>query len=99
MAKPKMTKLRKAARGQECQLRIPGVCCGDTETTVLCHVGGAGTGTKSHDLHASWGCYSCHQWIDGGYVKTSDKDTRDLYHLEGVIRTQVKLIEQGLIPL
>ncbi len=33
-----MADLRKAARGRECQVRIPGVCNGNPETTVLAHI-------------------------------------------------------------
>ena len=33
----RQTKLTKAARGRECQVRIPGVCNGNPETTVLAH--------------------------------------------------------------
>lgn len=93
----KQTKLTKAARGQECQIRIPGVCNGDASTTVLCHLNGGGTGRKSNDLHAAWGCSDCHAWVDGGYAKLSTRELRDFYHLQGVIRTQEKLIEMGMM--
>ncbi len=33
-----MADLRKAARGRECQVRIPGVCNGNPETSVLAHI-------------------------------------------------------------
>lgn len=33
-----MADLRKAARGRECQVRIPGVCNGNPETTILAHI-------------------------------------------------------------
>ena len=32
-------KIRNSARGQDCALRIPGVCNFNPETTVLAHVG------------------------------------------------------------
>ncbi|ECK2143415.1 DUF1364 domain-containing protein, partial [Salmonella enterica subsp. enterica serovar Enteritidis] len=32
-----MADLRKAARGRECQVRIPGYCNHNPETTVLAH--------------------------------------------------------------
>ena len=49
-SRPKMTKIRKAARDQECTLRFP--CCNyNTETTVLCHpnqlADGKGMGLKA----------------------------------------------------
>ncbi|EHP0911263.1 DUF1364 family protein, partial [Escherichia coli] len=37
-----MADLRKAARGRECQVRIPGVCNGNSETSVLAHIRLAG---------------------------------------------------------
>ena len=51
-----MADLRKAARGRECQVRIPGVCNGNPETSVLAHIrltGLCGTGTKPPDLIAT----------------------------------------------
>ncbi|ELN3596614.1 DUF1364 family protein, partial [Escherichia coli] len=50
-----MADLRKAARGRECQVRIPGVCNGNPETSVLAHIrlaGLCGTGIKPPDLIA-----------------------------------------------
>ena len=35
MSRPKMTAARREAKGQPCMVRIPGVCNGDPETTVL----------------------------------------------------------------
>lgn len=54
-----MADLRKAARGRECQVRIPGVCNGNPETSVLAHIrltGLCGTGTKPPDLIATIAC-------------------------------------------
>lgn len=66
---PKMTPIRKAARGQDCQLRIPGVCNGNPETVVLCHsnrlADGKGMGIKAPDLAGCFGCSSCHATLDG----------------------------------
>lgn len=48
-----MKDLRKLAKGRECMIRIPDVCCGDPATTVLCHfrmAGISGAGLKSPDL-------------------------------------------------
>jgi len=62
-----MPDLRKAARGRECQVRIPGVCNGNSETSVLAHIrlaGLCGTGIKPPDLIATIACSSCHDEID-----------------------------------
>lgn len=59
--------LRDSARGQCCTLQIPGICNGNPETTVLCHLpsGTHGLGYKSDDYWAVFGCSSCHDMIDG----------------------------------
>ena len=89
--------LRKLARGRDCMIRSP-VCCFDSDTTVLCHLNGAGMGRKHHDLVAAWGCSSCHAWVDGGYAKAGySKDERDLAHLRGMQRTLEALIDDGVI--
>lgn len=59
-----MTRLRKFARGQDCTLRIQGVCNGDSETTVLCHGRGAGFAVKTADYIGVHGCAACHAWLD-----------------------------------
>jgi hypothetical protein len=65
---PKMTPIRKAAQGQDCTLRIPGVCNYNPETTVLCHSpylsSGRGMGLKAPDTEACFGCSSCHDHLD-----------------------------------
>ena len=59
--------LRKLARGRECQVRLPGVCNGNPETTVLAHyrlAGISGIGMKSPDLIGAWACSDCHYTVD-----------------------------------
>ena len=88
--------LRKLARGKPCQVRIPGVCNHDPETTVLAHLNGGGMAMKHPDLLAAWCCSSCHSWIDGDYTNLHTMEQRDLFHLEGIIRTQQELLKLGL---
>ncbi|ENY0908407.1 DUF1364 domain-containing protein [Serratia marcescens] len=59
--------LRDSARGQCCTLQISGICNGNQETTVLCHLPSSthGMGYKSDDYWAVFGCSSCHDVIDG----------------------------------
>lgn len=87
--------LRKFARGQECQIRLPGICNGNAETTVLAHVrivGISGTGHKAPDLLGAWACSDCHAVVD------SDKsDAVQRAFLEGIMRTQYRLIQKGKI--
>ena len=94
----KSKKLRDAARGRECQIRIPGICNFNDETTVLCHYrmqGTCGTGFKPDDEQAAWGCSSCHAAVDG-HIKTEySYDELRLFHAEGVMRTQANLRKEG----
>lgn len=93
------SKTRKSAKGEECQIRIPGVCNFDAETTVLAHKNGAGIAIKSSDAHAAYTCSACHDVIDGrcnpkhGFT---DDDIRLMFY-DGIFRTQLILIEKGLI--
>lgn len=99
-SRPQQSPIRKSARGQPCLVRVPGVCNGDPETVVLAHLNGAGMGLKSMDHEGAFACSACHAWLDGGYANAGySRDTRDLYHLQGVIRTQRILIQMGLIKV
>lgn len=96
-----MKNLRKLARGRECLIRIPGVCNGDPETTVLCHIHkpsiSGGIGLKANDLLASWGCSACHDRIDG---RSDDGHLHSqvlIMFYEGIFRTQSRLIDEGII--
>ena len=63
-----MSKLRELARGQDCLVRMPGVCNFNSETTVLAHIrlaGTAGVGQKPPDTCGVWACSACHDEIDG----------------------------------
>lgn len=64
--RPKATKLRQAAKGQPCTLRL-GCCNNDPQTTVLAHIrmfGWAGTAQKPPDYLAVFACASCHDALD-----------------------------------
>lgn len=93
-----MSKYTKSARGQECLVRSP-VCNGDPATVVFAHLNGAGMGKKASDIHGAYCCSACHAWLDGGYVKGYSRAQRDLWHLEAVIRTQRKMIDDGVLRL
>lgn len=65
---PRSTPIRRAARGQDCTLRLA-VCNFDPNTTVLCHSNflsdGKGMGLKAPDTAAAFGCSACHDVLDG----------------------------------
>lgn len=94
-----MSKITKSAKGEECQIRIPGFCNGTPETTVFCHLGGGGMGMKRKDLFGAYGCSDCHSIVDGHVNAGYMKHDLELMHLEGVIRTQEILLEKGLIKI
>lgn len=93
------SKYTKAARGQECQIRIPGACNGDPATTVFAHLNGAGMGMKKPDIHGSFACSVCHDIVDGRLKSSFRRDQLRLMHFEGMERTQNLLIEMGLLKL
>lgn len=93
-----MSKITKSARGEDCQIRIPDVCNFNPETTVFCHLGGGGMARKSSDIHGAYGCSSCHDEVDGRTMK-SDRDYVKRCFYEALIRTQIILIEKGLIKI
>lgn len=92
-------KIREAAKGEECTLRIFGVCLGGTETTVLAHLhdeAGFGMGQKADDVSGVFSCCGCHDEIDGRSRKTKGADLT-WYKLRALQRTIRRLIERGII--
>lgn len=95
-----MSGIRKAAKGQRCQVRIPGICNHNPETVVLAHyrlAGTCGTGIKPSDLLGAFACSSCHDAIDGRTKTDLTHDELRLAHAEGVMRTLVILEKTGLV--
>lgn len=66
------------AKGQQCLLRIPGVCVGYSRTVVACHSNlsrhGKGGARKADDHYTVWGCMACHIWLDQGGACAADKE-------------------------
>jgi hypothetical protein len=95
-----MKDLTKLARGEECLIRVPHVCNGNPETTVLCHVrmiGISGFGLKAPDALAAYGCQACHDYVDGRTQGTHTHEERRAMLLEGMARTQYTLIHRGIL--
>lgn len=108
-----MSKITDYARGQQCQIRIPGVCNRDPKTVVACHLGGGGMGTKHPDSEVAFGCSACHDVVDGrvkysfplyGMLGRRERDwvnqaaIKIMFH-EGAVRTRKILIDAGLLVL
>jgi Protein of unknown function (DUF1364) len=72
-------------------VRIPGICNGDPETTVLAHYrlsGVSGIGFKAPDICGAWACSGCHAYVDSHHEAK-------LMLAEGVIRTLDALNDLG----
>jgi hypothetical protein len=95
--------IRDSAKGEECTVRITGVCNSDAATTVWSHYplndGGKGMGTKSLDLVGCYCCSACHDVADRR-VKPPAGVTYDAVLLDwfkGMARSLVRLAQKGLI--
>lgn len=89
--------LRKEAKGRDCQVRLPGICNFNPETTVLAHyrmAGLNGAGMKPDDIFGAWCCHACHDECDRR-TRHLDKDFVEKAHLEAVLRTQAILRREG----
>ena len=97
----KQTKITRSAKGEECQIRIPGVCNFDPSTTVLAHLNGGGMGMKHPDWMGSYSCSACHDAVDArlnnSMVRGYNSDQIKLWFYDGVMRTQKILFDKGLI--
>lgn len=91
-----MSKLRQSAKGQNCLVRIPGVCNHNNETVVLAHLNGGGMGLKHNDLFGAFACSACHDEIDRR-TRRHDKDLVDLCFFHGIQRTQQYWLDNGLV--
>ena len=97
-----MSKIRKSARGQQCQIRLIGICNHNPETVVLAHYRMAGTcgmGMKPNDIQAAYACSRCHDAVDGRLKTDLTRDELQTAFAEGVMRTQQILIKQGLLKV
>lgn len=89
-----MSKLRKEARGRDCQIRIPGFCNFNSETTVLTHyrmAGTCGTGIKPDDVQAAWGCSACHDACDGRTKTEFSREELRLFRTQAILHREGKL--------
>lgn len=94
-----MSKITESARGQECQIRLPGVCNFNSETVVWAHANGSaagkGIGMKSPDILGAYACSACHDAVDGR--TTIPRREVRLAFWEGHARSVRILLEKGLI--
>lgn len=96
-------KITESARGEECQIRYPGICNRNRETTIWAHSNALGAGRgiayKSLSLCGSYACSACHDCYDGRIPRpkhwTAD-DVRLMFY-QGHERSLVVLASKGLI--
>ena len=98
-----MSKIRKSAKGKECQVRFEGVCNHNPETTVFAHINGGGMGKKKLDIHGAYACSDCHRVIDQlpsvNHIVHFDDAMNVIKFYEGVWRSQEILLKEGLIKI
>ena len=89
--------LRDSAKGEDCALRLPGVCNQNPETTVLAHVpcGQRGMGMKGPDMIAVYACSACHDALDKR--GRGEIDPWDV--IRAVAETQMKFVAKGLMTI
>ena len=96
-------RIRESARGEECTVRIPGVCRGHPDYTIWSHapLGAAGKGRslKALDLCGAYCCTACDAVIDGqaplpgGYTRAMAMNDWFMGHM----RSLVRLRQKGLV--
>lgn len=97
-----MSRITESARGEDCQVRIPGVCTFDPATTIWSHArhasAGKGKGIKALDLCGAYACTACDAAYDqmiGAKHMTREQIDLDWFH--GHLRSLVILAKKGLI--
>ena len=95
--------LREGARGEECTLRFPGICSGDTETVVLAHINWSGgvMGGKADDISVCYACDKCHAVTDARDISGwhENKSVLDWHRGRGMAETLRRMVEKGEIVI
>ncbi len=95
-------KLLDSAKGQPCEIRIPGGCNHDPETTVSCHVhdDSFGMAQKADDSSTFHGCAACHSFLDTGAWLGKFTEAQMLRMiLRAILRTLRNRIDRGFLPV
>jgi hypothetical protein len=98
-----MSRITESARGEECQVRVIGICNFDPATTVWSHANGLaagkGIGMKSLDLLGTYACFRCHALIDRALPLPDGMTRADvkLAFWEGHARSVQLLEKKGLL--
>lgn len=101
--RPKSTPIRKSAKGEDCTLEFPIPEYHDPETVVLCHdnrlESGKGAGHKAPDTAAAYGCFHCHNVLDGRAPRPNGFTYEMMIERfeRGVALTHARLRAKGLL--
>ena len=100
-------KIKDSARGEECTVRLEGVCTFDTTMTIWSHarwgaqlgiVAGRGMSSKALDVCGAYACTACDAVYDGQYKVTHlTREQIDLDWCLGHFRSLGRLSLKGLI--
>lgn len=98
-----MSRITESARGEDCTVRIIGICRGDPAYTIWSHArwirAGRGKGIKAVDLAWAYACTACDALFDG-QMKPPEGMTReeiDKDWMMGHLESLVILSNKGLI--
>lgn len=95
--------IRDSANGEQCHMRLAGVCNGQPDTTVWSHWPGLdadrGMGLKALDLCGCYTCSACHDAIDGRSMLPAGLNRHEVVvaWLAGHLRSLVTLARKGLV--
>jgi len=99
-----VSQITESARGEDCQVRLPGICSFDPAKTIWSHCrhGSAGRGKaiKAIDLAGAYACTSCDAAYDqmlGARQAGLTREQIDLDWFHGHMRSLVILKNKGLI--
>lgn len=95
--------IRDSANGEQCHMRLDGVCSGRADTTVWSHWpgldGDRGLGLKALDLCGCYTCSACHDVTDGRAPLPAGLTRGEVVTawLIGHMRSLVTLARKGLV--
>lgn len=81
--------IEKLARGKDCYMRLAGICNGNPETTVLCHIrrgNVGGFGIKPPPICAVPMCFDCHNAYDARIRTRYTREQLDAEALRGLVQ-------------
>lgn len=96
-----MSRITESARGEECAIRLPGICNFNRETVVWAHgngsAAGKGFGMKCIDIIGAYACSACHDAYDRRRPTATPRAEVELAFWEGHARSLIKLFEKGIL--